>query len=132
MLDFFISGAIAADGAVDAAVSAGSPGIEGLLFPIGLIIVFYFLLIRPQQKKNKEHKKLIEEVQKGDEVVSGGGVLGKVTDLGDHFVTLEIADNVYIKLMKTSISTVMPKGTYKSEGKPSKASKKESKQIENK
>ena len=57
MLDFFISGAIAADGAVDAAVSAGSPGIEGLLFPIGLIVVFYFLLIRPQQKKEQRAKK---------------------------------------------------------------------------
>lgn len=119
MLDFFVSSAVAADGA-----TASQPGLEGLILPVGLIIVFYFLLIRPQQKRTKEHKALVEGVQKGDEVVTGGGILGKITDLGDSFVTVELAEGVSVKLMRSSISSVMPKGTLKSEGKAASKSKK--------
>ena len=118
--DFFISSAAAADGVA----ASGQPGLEGLILPVGLIIVFYFLLIRPQQKRTKEHKKLVEAVQKGDEVVTGGGILGKITDLGELFVTVEVAEGVSVKLMRSSISSVMPKGTYKSEGKASTKAKK--------
>jgi len=118
--DFFISSAVAADGAA----ASGQPGLEGLILPVGLIIVFYFLLIRPQQKRTKEHKKLVEAVQKGDEVVTGGGILGKITDLGELFVTVEVSEGVSVKLMRSSISSVMPKGTYKSEGKTTAKTKK--------
>ena len=123
MLDFLVSNAIAADevvGTATAAQEAAAPGFEGLLFPIALIIIFYFLLIRPQQKRNKKHKELVSDTKKGDEIVTNGGVLGKVTDVGDHFITLEIASNTSVQVMKSSISSVMPKGTYASAGKAKK------------
>ena len=117
MLDFLISNAVAADEVASAATTAqeaAAPGFEGLLFPIALIIIFYFLLIRPQQKRNKQHKELVESSKKGDEIVANGGVLGKITEVGDSFITLEIAPNMSVQVMKTSISSVMPKGTYAS------------------
>ncbi|ORU90629.1 MAG: preprotein translocase subunit YajC [Cycloclasticus sp. symbiont of Poecilosclerida sp. M] len=113
MLDFFISSAIAAEDVAQVATDANQPGWEGLLFPVGLIVIFYFLLIRPQQKRNKDHKTMVAEAKKGDEIVTSGGVLGKITEVGEHFLTLEIASNLSVQVMKTSISTVMPKGTYK-------------------
>jgi preprotein translocase subunit YajC len=75
--------------------------------------VFYFLLIRPQQKKQKEHRQMIEALSVGAEVVTGGGVLGKVTDLGEQFLTVEVADGVKIKVQRHSISAVLPKDTLK-------------------
>lgn len=114
MLDFFIPSAIAAGEAVNASSEASGPGFEGILFPVALIAIFYFLLIRPQQKRNKDHKKMVAAATKGDEIVTNGGLLGKITEVGDHFVTLEIGNNMSVQLMKSSISTVMPKGTYKS------------------
>ena len=86
----------------------------GFLLPMALIfVIFYFLLIRPQQKRQKEHKDLISKLAVGDEVVTAGGVLGKVTDLGDSFVHVEIADGVMIKVQRQTIGAVMPKGTFK-------------------
>jgi len=99
--------------AVEGAAAANEPGFAGLLFPVALIAIFYFLLIRPQQKRTKEHKKLIEDIAKGDEIVTNGGVLGKITEVGDHFVTLEVNNTTSLQVMKSSISSVMPKGTYK-------------------
>ncbi len=119
MLDFLVSNAIAADTAA-ATQEAAAPGFEGLLFPIALIVIFYFLLIRPQQKRNEEHKQLVAGAKKGDEIVTNGGLLGKITEVDDHFITLEIAPNTSVQVMKTSISTVMPKGTYASAGKAKK------------
>ena len=78
-----------------------------------LFVVFYFLLIRPQQKKAKQQKQFIENLKKGDEVVSGGGVLGRITEIGENFVQLEIAEGVQIRIQKQAISSLMPKGTYK-------------------
>jgi preprotein translocase subunit YajC len=77
-------------------------------------VIFYFLLFRPQQKRAKEHQNLISKLATGDEVVTTGGILGKVTEVGDTFVTLEIADGVRIKVQKTQITQLMPKGTLKS------------------
>ncbi len=88
-------------------------GLLNLLFPIILIGAFYFLLIRPQTKRAKEHKQMVEAIKKGDEVVSGGGVLGRITDIGENFVQLEIAEGVQIRIQKQAISSLMPKGTYK-------------------
>src|SRR5262245_12665522 len=99
-LGFFISDAAAQT--TGATPPAG--GLMGtLLLPVMLIVVFYFLLIRPQQKKQKEHKAMVEALGVGSEVVTGGGVLGKVTALGEQFVTLEIADGVEIKVQRHSI-----------------------------
>ena len=98
------------------AQSAGSPqaGISTIIMMVVFIGVFYFLLIRPQQKKAKEHQAMVQRLSVGDEVVTTGGILGKVTDIGDTFVTLEIADNVRIKVQKFQIGAQMPKGTLKS------------------
>jgi preprotein translocase subunit YajC len=78
-----------------------------------LFVVFYFLLIRPQQKRAKEHRKLIENLAKGDEVVTGGGLVGKVVDLGDNFIEVEVADNVRVKVQRQMLASVLPKGTIK-------------------
>ena len=108
-MSFFISDAMAQA----ASGGGGQPGLEGLILPIGLIIMLYFLMIRPQMKRQKEHKKLIAALEKGDEVQTEGGMMGKITDLTDDFVTLEIAEGVQAKFRRQSIGAVMPKGTLK-------------------
>jgi len=129
MLDFLISSAHAAEEvAVDVAqvtaeateTAQKTAGFTELLFPVALIVVFYFLLIRPQQKRNNEHKKMVTGAQKGDEIVTTGGLLGKITEVGESFFTLEIAANMSVQVLKTSISSVMPKGTFKTAGKAKK------------
>ena len=89
-------------------------GLGGLLFPIILIGVMYFLMIRPQMKRAKEHREMLGKLAKGDEVLTNGGIAGTVTDIGDNFITVEIADNVRIRLQKGAITNVLPKGTLKS------------------
>ena len=106
-MDFFIASAYAQD----AATPAG--GLLSFLPLIVIFIVFYFLLIRPQTKRAKEHRQLVEKLAVGDEVVTNGGVLGKITHVGDSFVTVEVADNVKIKLQKHAVASVVPKGTVK-------------------
>jgi len=120
MLDFLISNAVAADEVATATQAASEPGFEGLLFPVALIAIFYFLLIRPQQKRTKEHKKMMGEAKKGDEIVTNGGLLGKIIEAGDHFLTIEVSNNVTVQVSKASIASVMPKGTYKSGAKTKK------------
>jgi len=88
-------------------------GTSGLIMFVILILIFYFLLIRPQMKQAKEHKKLVESLAKGDEVVTTGGLLGRVNQVGDNFVVLEIAKDIEVKVQKHSVSAVMPKGTVK-------------------
>jgi preprotein translocase subunit YajC len=85
-----------------------------LLVMAAIFVMFYLVLWRPQQKKQKEHQTLISKLSTGDEVVTTGGVLGKITDVGDSFITLEIADGVRIKVQKFQVSALMPKGTLKS------------------
>jgi len=110
LLEFFIANAAAQDAAPDGTTG----GLSALLFPIALIVVFYFLLIRPQQKKQKEHRQMVEALSAGDEIVTGGGILGKVTDVGEQFLTIEIADRVSVKVQRHTVATVLPKGTVKS------------------
>ncbi|MBF0470290.1 MAG: preprotein translocase subunit YajC [Gammaproteobacteria bacterium] len=106
-MSFLISDAIAAD-----APAAAQPGmLEALLPFIILFVVFYFLLIRPQQKRTKEHTKMVSALQVGDEVVTNGGILGKVSRVGDDFIGVELADGVEINLQRQAVATVMPKGT---------------------
>lgn len=78
-----------------------------------LFVVFYFFLIRPQTKRQKEHKEMVSKLAVGDEVVTAGGVLGKVTELSDQFLQVEIADGVRIKVQRHTVGAVMPKGTIK-------------------
>jgi preprotein translocase subunit YajC len=75
--------------------------------------IFYFMLIRPQMKRAKEQRTMIAALAKGDEVLTNGGILGRIEDLAEQFVTLEIAPNVVVKLQKQAISAVLPKGTLK-------------------
>jgi preprotein translocase subunit YajC len=108
VLDFFISPAMAQD--------AAPPG--GLVSPfvlmIGLFVIFYFLIIRPQNKKQKEHREMVSALSVGDEIVTAGGVLGKVTEIGEQFLNVEVAQNVTVKIQRHTIAAVMPKGTVKS------------------
>ena len=78
------------------------------------IAIFYFLLIRPQQRKAKEHQAMVAKLAQGDEVVTAGGLLGRVLEVGDTFVTLEIADGVRVKVQRFQVISLMPKGTLKS------------------
>lgn len=107
-MSFFISDALAANGAPTP--GAGSAVTQVLLLG-GMIAVFYFLLIRPQAKKAKDHRKMVDELAKGDEVATNGGLLGRIIDIGDTFLTLEIAEGTEVKVQKTAVASVMPKGT---------------------
>ena len=110
MLDFLISPA-AAQTAGQAAAPSPIPSfvLMGVIF-LGM----YFLLFRPQMKRAKEHRELVAKLQKGDEVLTSGGMAGRIEDLGESFVTVEIADRVSIKVQRGAISAVLPKGTLKS------------------
>jgi len=92
----------------------GGPQFAPLLMMVVLIGVFYFLLIRPQQKKAKDHQAMVSKLSAGDEVVTSGGILGRIIEVGDSFVTLEIADGVRIKVQKFQVTSLVPKGTLKS------------------
>ena len=98
-----------------AQASGGSPGGDLMTFlpMIAIFVVFYFLLIRPQQKKQKEHQAMLSKIAAGDEVVTAGGILGRVVEVGEQFLTLEIADNVRIKVQRFQVSSLVPKGTLK-------------------
>ncbi len=80
---------------------------------IVIFVLFYFMLIRPQTKRAKEQRKMIEGLQKGDEVVTGSGLVGKISKIGDQYVSLEIADGVISHVQKQSVQTLLPKGTIK-------------------
>lgn len=97
-----------------AGAQPGAFGGMSLLFPILLIGVMYFLMIRPQMKRAKEHKAMVEKLSRGDEVITNGGIAGTIVDLGDNFISVEIADNVRIRLQKGAVANVLPKGTLKS------------------
>jgi preprotein translocase subunit YajC len=108
-MDFLISNAYA-----QAADAAAQPNpLVSFLPLLVLFAVFYFMLIRPQMKRAKEQRTMIAGLAKGDEVVTNGGVAGRIDELGDSFVSLEIAPNVKIKLQKSAITLVLPKGTLK-------------------
>jgi len=107
--EFFISNAHA-----EGAAAPQGGGFMEFLPLIALLAVFYFLILRPQQKRAKEHKIMMDALQKGDEVVTGGGALGRVEKVGDEYVSITIAENVVIQVQKIAIQTVLPKGTIKS------------------
>jgi len=106
MMDFLISPAHAAG-------EAASPGIMDFAFPIVLLVLFYFMLIRPQSKRAKDHREMQGGLAKGDEVVTDGGLMGKIISIGDNAITVQLAENLEVKVRRESISSVMPKGTLK-------------------
>ena len=107
-MDFFINTAQA-----QAAGGNGGSGILGMALPLLMIVAFYFLLIRPQNKRAKEQREMLAKIAAGDEVATSGGILGKVTDVGEQYLTVEIASGVAIKLQKFQVAQVLPKGTVK-------------------
>lgn len=109
-MSFFISDAMAA------ANTTAQQG-DGMypMFMIAVIFVlFYFMLIRPQNKRQKEHRKMIEELKKGDEIVTSGGILAKVIDINDQYLKVSLSENVDIRIQRGAVSSVLPKGTMKS------------------
>ena len=104
--DFFIQNAYA---------QGAQPQGDGTSFIIMMVLMFaafYFLLIRPQQKKQKQHQELVNALQVGDEVLTAGGLLGKITGVSEHYAVIKVSDNTEIKIQKASVSAVVPKGTY--------------------
>jgi len=106
-MSFFISDALAA------APAQQSDTFMQFLPLVLIFVVFYFLLIRPQSKRAKEHKAMVGALAKGDEVVTNGGLLGRVTQVDDNFITMKIADNVEVKVQRQAVANLMPKGTSK-------------------
>jgi preprotein translocase subunit YajC len=104
-MDFFIQNAYA----------QGAQQGDGTSFIIMMALMFaafYFLLIRPQQKKQKQHSELVAALKVGDEVLTAGGILGKITGVSEHYAVISVSDNTEIKIQKASVSMVVPKGTY--------------------
>jgi len=107
-MSFFISNAYAQD-------AAGQAGTLELILPLLLMFgIFYFLLIRPQQKKAKEHKNMVGALSKGDEIITNGGLLAKISAVDDNFLTCQISENVEVKIQRHAVASVLPKGTIKS------------------
>ncbi|GHB22745.1 preprotein translocase subunit YajC [Salinicola rhizosphaerae] len=109
MLDFLIPAAYAQD--------AGAPaggGIAQIVMLVGFVLIFYFLLWRPQSKRAKQHKQLVSNLSKGDEIVIGGGLMGRITEVTDDFISMEIAEGTVVNVQKGAVASVLPKGTLKS------------------
>lgn len=104
-MDFFISNAHAQGAAQGDSTSF-------IIMMVLMFAAFYFLLIRPQQKKQKAHAALVSALAVGDEVLTAGGILGKITGVSEHYAVVQISDNTEIKIQKASVSIVVPKGTY--------------------
>ncbi len=107
LIDFVLSPAYA-----QAAPDAPSPLVQFAPLVI-LVVIFYFMLIRPQMKRSKEHRQMLSSLSKGDEAVTSGGVAGRVVAIGEGYVSLEVAEGVAIKVQKAAVTSVLPKGTLK-------------------
>ncbi len=108
-MSFLISDAMA-----EGAAAQPGGGFELFIFVGLFFLIMYFMIIRPQSKRAKEHKQLVEGLSRGDEIVTNGGILGKITEVDESFVQVEVAKDVTIQVQKHAIGNVMPKGTYKS------------------
>jgi preprotein translocase subunit YajC len=93
--------------------AAPGGGFESMILIVLMFGVLYFLMIRPQMKRAKEHKTMIDALQKGDEIVAAGGMLGRITKLNENYVTMEIANNVEVQVRRVAVEIVLPKGTIK-------------------
>ncbi len=110
-MSFFISAAQAQEAGVPAAPPGGD--LMSLIMLAGFVVIFYLMIWRPQAKRAKEHKNLLDSLQKGDEVVTSGGIAGRVSKVADDFVVLEVSDTVELKIQKVAIVAALPKGTLK-------------------
>lgn len=108
-MSFFISDAVAQG----VGGGSGAEPFMGLLLPVGFIIILYFLMIRPQVKRQKAHKQMVDALSKGDEVVTVGGIAGRITEIGDDFADVEVADGVIVKMRRGAVESVLPKGSIK-------------------
>ena len=109
----FISSAIAQTAPAAAAGGDMQSSLMGMLPLVLMFVVLYFVMIRPQMKKAKEHKSMVESLAKGDEVATAGGILGKVTKLGDSFISIEIVNGIEVQLQRSAVVQVLPKGSIK-------------------
>ncbi len=109
MMSFPLSPVIA-----EAAPQQGGGGMSLIIMMVVLFGLMYFMMIRPQMKRQKEHRALVSALAKGDEVVTNGGMAGRVEEVGETFITVEIATNVRVKLQKSAVQQVLPKGSLKS------------------
>ena len=109
MIDFFIPLALADEGPMP----GGVPGLD-LFIIVAFILVFYFIIWRPQSKRAKEHRELVASLGKGDEIVTNGGLIGKIVKVEEQYLVFEVANNVQLKLQKGAVSAALPKGTIKS------------------
>ncbi len=107
-MNFLVSDALAAPAPAPADLG-GLP----LLFLIGMFVIMYFFMIRPQVKRQKEHKKLVEALKKGDEVQTMGGLVGRITEVGGNFVRVEVADDTVVAIRRTAVEAVLPRGSLK-------------------
>ncbi|NRF66695.1 preprotein translocase subunit YajC [Aquincola sp. S2] len=94
------------------AAGGDSSGLMSLLPLVLMFVVLYFIMIRPQMKRQKEHKSMIEALAKGDEVVTSGGLIGRISKIGDSFVHVEVANGVELQMQRSAVVQVLPKGTY--------------------
>lgn len=98
-----------------AGAAPAAPGMMStLLFPIILVAIMYFLMIRPQMKRQKEHRAMLDKLSRGDEVITSGGIAGTISDIGEAFITVEVANGVQLRVQRAAIANVLPKGTLKS------------------
>jgi preprotein translocase subunit YajC len=100
--------------AAEAAGSGPDAGLINLIMLGGFVVIFYFLLIRPQNKRRKEHDALVTSLGKGDEVVTAGGIVGQITKVEDEFVKIQVGDGIEMRIQKSSVGATLPKGTIKS------------------
>lgn len=96
-----------------APAASGNAGMMNFVFLILLFAIFYFLLLRPQIKRQKEHKKMTEALAKNDEIVTMGGLVGRISKVDDNFITLQIAEGVEVQMQKSAVASLLPKGTFK-------------------
>ena len=109
MLDFLIPAAHAADAAPE-----GPDPLINVFIIVAFVVIFYLIVWRPQSKRQKEHRELIGSIAKGDEIMTNGGLVGKVTKVEDQFLVFEAAEGVELKLQKSAVAQALPKGTIKS------------------
>jgi preprotein translocase subunit YajC len=108
-----MSGIISNAYAQTTGAAPASSGVSSILMLVMFVVIFYFMLIRPQQKRAKDQQSMLSKLAVGDEVATTGGLIGRITDVGDTLVTLELTEKVQVKLQKSAVTQLLPKGTMK-------------------
>jgi len=113
-MSFFINDALAETATTASTAAAQSESPYSMIMIVAIFVLFYFMLIRPQSKRAKQHKDLVSNLKKGDEIITAGGMLGKVVSLDEQYIKLSVSQGAEIVLQKSSVTTVLPKGTIES------------------